>query len=83
MLLVPGDTYLSIYRCIIFIGFLGGSDGKAFAGSAGDPGLISGSGRSSGEGTGYQLGILDWRIPWIEEPGRFFFLIYMYIHMCV
>ena len=31
-------------------GFLGGSDGKASACSAGDPGLIPGSGRSPGEG---------------------------------
>ena len=30
--------------------FLGGSDGKESACSAGDPGLIPGSGRSPGEG---------------------------------
>ena len=32
--------------------FSGGSDGKESAGNAGDPGLIPGSGRSSGEGNG-------------------------------
>ena len=32
------------------MGFLGGSDGKVSACSAGDPGLIPGSGRSPGEG---------------------------------
>ena len=33
----------------------GGSDGKASARSAGDPGLISGLGRSPGEGNGNPL----------------------------
>ena len=33
-------------------GFPGGSDGKGSACSAGDPGLIPGQGRSSGEGHG-------------------------------
>ena len=33
--------------------FPGGSDGKASAYNAGDPGSIPGSGRSSGEGIGY------------------------------
>ena len=35
--------------------FPGGSDGKASAYSAGDPGLIPGSGRSPGEGNGNPL----------------------------
>ena len=35
--------------------FLGGSDSKKSACSAGDPGLISGSGRSPGEGHGNLL----------------------------
>ena len=34
------------------MGFPGGSDGKASPCSAGDPGSISGSGRSPGEGNG-------------------------------
>ena len=33
-----------------------------------DSGLISGSGRSSGEGNG-NSSILAWEIPWTEEPG--------------
>ena len=36
-------------------GFPGGSDGKEYACNAGDPGLIPGSGRSSGGGNGYVL----------------------------
>ena len=35
--------------------FAGGSDGKASACNAGDPGLIPGLGRSSGEGNGNPL----------------------------
>ena len=35
--------------------FPGGSDGKESACNARDPGLIPGSGRSSGEGNGYPL----------------------------
>ena len=34
---------------------INGSDGKESACSAGDPGSISGSERSTGEGNGYQL----------------------------
>ena len=37
------------------VGFPGCSDGKESAFSAEDPGLISGSGRSPGEGNGYSL----------------------------
>ena len=36
-------------------GFILGSDGKAPAYNAGDPGSIPGSGRSPGEGIGYPL----------------------------
>ena len=36
-------------------GFPGGSDGKESACKVGDPGLIPGSGRSPGEGSGYPL----------------------------
>ena len=39
----------------IALGFPGDSDGKKSACNAGDPGLIPGSGRSSGEGIGYTL----------------------------
>ena len=37
------------------MGFPGGSDGKASACNAGDPGSIPGWGRSPGEGNGYPL----------------------------
>ena len=37
------------------LGFPGGSDGKASAWNAGDPGSIPGSGRSPGEGNGNPL----------------------------
>ena len=37
------------------MGFPGGSDGKASAYNAGDPGSIPGSGRSPGEGNGNPL----------------------------
>ena len=39
----------------IYIGFSGGSDGKESACSAGEPGLIPGSGRPPGEGNGNPL----------------------------
>ena len=49
--------------------FPGGSDGKASAYNAGDPGSIPGSGRSPGEGNGNPLQYLAWKIPWTEESG--------------
>ena len=47
----------------------GGSDGKASAYNAGDPGSIPGSGISPGEGNGNPLQYLAWEIPWTEESG--------------
>ena len=47
--------------------FPGGSEVKVCASNAGDLGLISGLGRSPGEGKAYPLqysSILAWRIPW-------------------
>ena len=44
-------------------GFPAGSDGKASACNMGDPGLIPGSGRSSGEGNGNPL-----QYPCLENP---------------
>ena len=55
----------------IFLGFPGGSDGKASACNAGDPGSIAGSGRSPGEGNGYPLQYSCLENPWTEEPGGF------------
>ena len=49
--------------------FPGGSEGKASACNAGDPGSIPGSGRSTGEGNGNPLSTLAWKIPWTEELG--------------
>jgi len=46
-----------------------GKDSICSAGAAGDPGLISGSGRPPGGGHGNHSGILAWRIPWTKEPG--------------
>ena len=37
--------------------------------SAGDTGLVSGLGRSPGEGMTAHFSILAWEIPWTEEPG--------------
>ena len=49
--------------------FPGGSDGKISACNVGDPGSLSGSGRSPAEGHATHSSILAWRIPWTEEPG--------------
>ena len=46
-----------------------GSDSKEFACNAEDPGPIPGLGGSPGEGNGKDFSILNWRIPWTEEPG--------------
>ena len=52
------------------MGFPDGSDGKESAHSAGDPGLIPGSGRSLQKGMATYSSILVWRIPWTEKPGK-------------
>ena len=49
--------------------FPDGSDGKASAYKAGDPGLISGSEGPLEKGMVTHCSILAWRIPWTEEPG--------------
>ena len=43
---------LMLFIDYVFLGFPGGSEVKASASNAGDPGLIPGSGRSPGEGNG-------------------------------
>ena len=58
-----GDAVNSI------MGFPRGSDGEESACNAGDPGLIPGSGRSSGGGQATHSSILAWGIPRTEEPG--------------
>ena len=60
----PGGLVFSIY----YWGCPGGSDGKESACNAGDPGLISESGRYAEE-MAIHSSILAWRIPWTEEPG--------------
>ena len=50
--------------------FPGGSDGKASACNAGDPGLIPGSGRSLEKEMAIDFSTLAWKIPWMEEPDR-------------
>ena len=49
--------------------FPGGSDRKESACISGNPGSISGSGISPGEGNGPHSSILAWEIPRTEEPG--------------
>ena len=51
------------------MGFPGGSDGKEYACSAGDPSLTPGSGDPLEKGMATHSSILAWRIPWTEEPG--------------
>ena len=46
----------------------------ANAGEISDVGSIPGSGRSPGGGHGTPSGILAWRIPWTEKPGRLQFM---------
>ena len=50
--------------------FPSGSDGKASAFNARDPGSIPGLGRSLEKEMATHSSILAWRIPWTEEPGR-------------
>ena len=52
------------------MGFPGGSEVKASAWNAGDPGLIPESGRSPEKEMATHSSTLAWRIPWRKEPGR-------------
>ena len=51
-------------------GFPGGSDGKASACNAGDPGSILGWEDPLEKGMATHSSILALRLPWTEEPGR-------------
>ena len=51
----PWTVQLNIVKTVCFRGFPGSSAAKESTCSAGDPSLIPGSGRSPGEGIGYQL----------------------------
>ena len=59
-----------ICKYVYRMGFPDGSDDKEPACNAGDPGLIPGSGRYSGEGNGYPLQCSCLENPMTEEPGR-------------
>ena len=62
--------FFTIQYSQYYTGFPGGSDGKASASNAGDPGLIPGSRRShGGEGMATHSSILVWKIPGTAEPG--------------
>ena len=66
LVLIP----LSLFKALMSFlqGFPGGSDGKESACNSGDPGLIPGLGRSTGEGNGNPLQYSCLEIPWTEEP---------------
>ena len=57
-----------------WLGFPGGSDGKASACNVGDPGSIPGSGRSLEKEMATHSSTLAWKIPWTEEPGMLQFM---------
>ena len=68
----PGKwLYLCTFNACLkpSVGFLGGSDGKESACSAGDLGSISGLGRTPKIGMATHSSIVVWKIPWTEEPG--------------
>ena len=56
------------YKIVYMWGFPAGSDGKEFACNVGDPGSISGSGRSPGKGNGSPLQYSCLRKPMDRGP---------------
>ena len=56
-------------RVYIYVGLPCGSVVKNLPANAGDMGLISGLGRSPGEGPDHKSSVLACRIPRTEEPG--------------
>ena len=62
---MPSKIRIQIYILSSVSGdFPHSSVGKKSACNAGEFGSIPGSGRSAGEGIGYPLLLLTWRIPW-------------------
>ena len=62
-----------IFKCILLLYvyyFPGGSEVKASASNAWDPGSIPRSGRSLEKEMVTHSSILAWRIPWMEKPGK-------------
>ena len=53
--LPPDQNFSNLFSPLSYLGFPGGSEVKASACNAGDQGLIPGSGRSPGEGSGNLL----------------------------
>ena len=68
------DTYMNVFIYIRIYGFPGDSVVSNSPAKAGDTGLISGWGRSPGEGKPTYSSILVWEISWTEEPGRLQFM---------
>ena len=68
MMCTSSEIYLDLF--VLYMGFSGSLCGKESASNVRDPGLISGLGRSLGEGNGYHSSILSWKILWTEEAGR-------------
>ena len=62
------SRYFSVF-CRTLECFPDSSADKESACMVGDPGSISGLGRSSEKGTATHCSFLAWRIPWMEEPG--------------
>ena len=56
--------------CLHAEGFPGGSDGKASACNAGDPGSILGWEDTLEKEMATHSSTLAWTIPWTDEPGR-------------
>ena len=62
-------TCRNVWNILGEMGFPGGSDGKASACNAGDPGSAPGWEDLLEEGQATHSSILAWKIPWTEEPG--------------
>ena len=63
-------VHCSLAKRLWNLDFPGGSDGKASAYNAGDPGSIPGSGSTLEKEMATHSRTLAWRIPWMEELGR-------------
>ena len=66
------NSFYLLLHCLFnnLFDFPGGSDGKASAYRAGDPGLVPGSEDPLEKETATHSSTLAWKIPWTEKPGR-------------